>query len=100
MPARREHDQAAVPEPEAGRVLVPMLVWHRLARELTGSEMVIAVEVWVAAGAIDRTISDDRVRQHALHARAWNDARREGVPLDDNRRLREHSLDAELTEPA
>jgi len=52
MAAGGDHDQPAIAQAEAGRVLVPVLVGLRLAAELVLGEMVVHVGVCVAAQAI------------------------------------------------
>src|SRR5260370_42589551 len=49
MPAGADYDEAAIAQPEAGGVLMPMLVGPRLSGELVLGEMVVDIGLWVAA---------------------------------------------------
>src|SRR3954471_10764016 len=64
--AGTQHDQAAVAEIEARRMLVPMLIRHRLPGEFVGREMMLAISVRVASGAILYPVRDLRVWQYSL----------------------------------
>ncbi len=95
MPARADHYEPAAAEPEAGRVLVPMLVRLRLAGQLVCGEVVVHVGMRVAAEPVLDPDLDPGVGQHMLDAGARDRAGREGVALDDDRILGQHRLDVE-----
>ena len=84
MAARGNHDQAAVLQVEAGRVLAEMLVGDRLA-------LCALVGVGdVAAEAVPGRVLDQRVRQHALERGALDGPGRERLAGDDGRRRAHH----------
>ena len=62
MSAGTDHDEAAIAEPEACGVLVPMLVGLRLTGQLLRREMVVRVGIRVAAEPVLDAEFDPAVR--------------------------------------
>src|SRR5215475_5975318 len=70
--ARADYDEPAVADPEASGVLVPVLIRHRLSRELLFRKMMARVRFCIAARSLRVTKLDKCVREHAFNAGARN----------------------------
>src|SRR6516225_7719544 len=83
MPARADHHQSAVAEPETGGVLVPMLVRLRLAGKFIRCEMMVRIGLWVAPQAVLDADLHPGVGDNMLDAGARHHTGSEGMSLDD-----------------
>src|SRR5271169_5263009 len=100
MAAGSDNHEPLVAELEASSVLVPMLIWHGLPRELLGGEMVVQIGARVAAEPVFHAVGDKGVRQHMFQAHARHGARCERPPFDNYWRLRQHRLHTQRAQPA
>src|SRR5271169_779480 len=100
VPAGADDHQPTVAEPETSGVLVPMLVWLRLASQLLRAEMMVCVGTRVAPQSVLDSDLDPSIGEHVLDAGARHDARGEGMALDDDWILGQHGFDVQRVELA
>src|SRR5262245_21892149 len=98
MPARADHHEPALAEPETGGVLVPMLVRLRLAGKFIRGEMMVRIGLWAAPQAVLDADLYPCVGDHVLDAGARHHAGSEGMALDDDRIFGQHGLDVQRLE--